>query len=67
MRRLWGLRCWLKLCPLDHYATEHGCGGRCVDCGKIFGYLTSEELRAIGDRAIAKREGSHEHTARHEL
>ena len=36
----WCLRC-------ETHSTDEGIGGRCVDCGKIHGWMTREELRNL--------------------
>ena len=36
------------------YETPDGIGGKCVRCGKIFGWVTSDELRAYTAREAAK-------------
>jgi hypothetical protein len=50
LRRWFGWRCRWGMCPTKHYEDEEGSGGQCVDCGKVVGYLTNEELRAMLDR-----------------
>ena len=37
------------------FETAEGMGGLCVDCGKMHGWVTREELRAYADRELAKR------------
>lgn len=32
--------------------TPEGIGGRCIDCGKIHGWMTRSELRALSDRKV---------------
>jgi len=40
------LMCRFSKClRCDIYETEAGIGGRCRDCGKIYGWMTREELR----------------------
>lgn len=51
-----GLRCRLGWCPHRWYEDAAGCGGRCVDCNVMRGWMSNAELRAIGDRAL-DREG----------
>ena len=29
------------------YETEDGIGGKCIDCGKVHGWMTRDELRRI--------------------
>lgn len=36
------------------YETPDGIGGKCVRCGKIHGWVTSDELRAFAAREAAK-------------
>jgi hypothetical protein len=45
------LRCWGQ-CPHRPYEDAEGCGGQCVRCGKITGYVTWAELRAYADRHV---------------
>lgn len=47
-----GLGCW----RCETYSTDDGVGGRCIDCGKIHGWMTREELRGLADR---KFDGEH--------
>lgn len=54
LRNWLGLRCWLCRCPTRYYEDAAGCGGQCIDCGRIFGWMTSAELRAVADRAIGR-------------
>jgi hypothetical protein len=54
LRNWFGLRCWLRLCPHRYHDTSDGCGGKCVDCGHLAGWLTNEELRAVADRALER-------------
>lgn len=53
-RRSWfrKLFCWGG-CMCRPYADEGGCGGQCIQCGKVVGYVTRAELRAICDRSTA--------------
>ncbi len=50
------LSCWGN-CPCRHYEDANGCGGQCIRCGKIVGYVTNADLRAYADREIARRLG----------
>lgn len=34
------------------YETDEGIGGKCIDCGKVHGWVTREELRAYGSRIL---------------
>ena len=57
MRPWWRrLLCWGR-CPCRHYEDDGGCGGQCVRCGRIVGYVTRAELRAFADREIARHTG----------
>jgi hypothetical protein len=47
------LLCWGH-CPCRLYEDDGGCGGQCVRCGRIVGYVTRAELRAYADREIAR-------------
>ena len=41
--------CFLGCCTrCETYQTQMGIGGRCIDCGKVHGWVTSEELRRYG-------------------
>jgi hypothetical protein len=54
MRPWWRrLFCW-GWCPCRHYEDAGGCGGQCVRCGKIVGYVTRAELRAYLDRQLPR-------------
>ena len=46
--------CWLGLCTRCEtiHDDPEGIGGRCVDCGKVHGWVTREELRRYGARAL---------------
>jgi hypothetical protein len=52
-RNWFGLRCRLGLCPWRFREDETGCGGQCMDCGMVSGWMTSDELRAVADRRLA--------------
>lgn len=56
MKSLW-LRLWCKLgfCMCVPYEDENGIGGKCINCGQIFGYMTNGELRAFAERDILHR------------
>jgi hypothetical protein len=51
-----GLRCKLGLCPCRWHGNAFGCGGKCVACGQVVGWMTRNELREVGDRAIEQTE-----------
>ena len=54
MRPWWRwLFCW-GWCPCRHYEDAGGCGGQCIRCGKIVGYVTWAELRAYADRLVPR-------------
>jgi hypothetical protein len=46
--------CALMLCPCRHYDDEGGCGGECIHCGRLFGYVTRAELRRYAEAHAAK-------------
>ena len=48
------LLCRFGRCPCRHYEDDGGCGGQCVRCGRIVGYVTRAQLRAYADREIAR-------------
>ena len=49
------LMCWLGMCwRCAIYSVPDGIGGKCIDCGKVHGWVTREELRAYGKR-MSKR------------
>jgi len=52
LRNWFGLRCALRSCPHRWHYDETGCGGSCLHCGKLSGWLTRDELRAVADRMI---------------
>ena len=54
MKNWFGLRCWLRSCPCRHYEDAGGCGGQCVVCGRVVGYVTRTELRAYADRIASE-------------
>lgn len=42
---------WLGRClKCEMHSTDDGIGGRCIDCGKIHGWVTRDELRAFAKR-----------------
>ena len=45
------LMCWLGRCTRCETIHEDpvGIGGRCIDCGKVHGWVTRDELRAYAD------------------
>lgn len=47
------LLCW-GWCPCRHYEDVGGCGGQCIRCGKIVGYVTRAKLRAYADRSVPR-------------
>ncbi len=47
------LFCW-GWCPCRHYEDAGGCGGQCIRCGKVVGYVTRAQLRAYADRATGE-------------
>lgn len=48
--KLWRwLTCW-GWCLCRPYADEGGCGGQCIRCGKITGYVTRDVIRAFMNR-----------------
>jgi hypothetical protein len=60
-RVLWGkhpsLFCRLGKCrQCAHYEDADGMGGKCVNCGKVHGWITRETLRRYADTAIARAE-----------
>jgi hypothetical protein len=36
------------------YDTAEGIGGKCIDCGKVHGWVTRAELRAYADRMVPR-------------
>lgn len=54
LRNWFGLRCRLGLCPYRFYGDDTGCGGKCVDCGHLSGWMTREELLAVADRMLER-------------
>ena len=46
---------WIGRCArCETYSTDDGIGGRCIDCGKVHGWATRDELRSYGERATRK-------------
>lgn len=43
------------------YETDAGIGGKCIDCGKVHGWVTRAELRAYTDRVTHDQQGYHGH------
>jgi hypothetical protein len=43
---------WCTRCQT--FDTADGIGGKCIDCGKIHGWVTREELRRFADRELQK-------------
>ena len=52
-----GLRCLLRMCPCRHYEDAGGCGGQCINCGKIVGYVTRAEIRTYLDANKPRLDG----------
>jgi hypothetical protein len=54
--RPWWLRLWCRLltCTCVPYSDEGGCGGQCVRCGRVVGYVTRAQLRAYADREMRR-------------
>lgn len=50
MRRFLTWCFWLGCTRCEPYETAEGCGGKCIDCGKVHGWVTRAELRAYADR-----------------
>lgn len=48
------LLCLAGLCSCIPYEDDGGCGGQCVHCGKIVGYVTREQLRRYADAEHAR-------------
>lgn len=49
------LMCWLGRCTrCETLSNEDGIGGRCIDCGKIHGWVTRDELVAFSKRHTFK-------------
>lgn len=49
---------WIGWCPrVTIFQASDGIGGMCIDCGKIHGWITDEELFA----AVAPDKSFHEH------
>lgn len=49
------LFCKLGRClQCTHYETPDGCGGICIHCGKIHGWVTRGELRRYCDDELRK-------------
>jgi hypothetical protein len=46
--------CWTGLCPCRHYEDNGGCGGQCVRCGRVVGYVTHAELRNYANRRLPR-------------
>lgn len=44
---------WCRKCRLHENAD--GIGGRCESCGRIHGWMTSAELRAVADRRLEEK------------
>jgi hypothetical protein len=46
---------WFGLCPhCETYSTDEGIGGKCVDCGKVWGWVTRAELRAYAEKQTSR-------------
>jgi hypothetical protein len=51
------LLCLLGFCTrVELHETDAGIGGRCIDCGKIHGFMSSLELRALAPPAVRRPE-----------
>ena len=52
------LMCLIGLCTRCRtYSTDDGIGGKCIDCGRIHGWITREELREYMNRRIRQPVG----------
>lgn len=50
--------CWFKLCRrCKVLSTDEGIGGQCINCGRVHGWVTREQLRAYTDKVIAAEYG----------
>lgn len=46
---------WFGTClRCETLSTPEGIGGRCIDCGKVHGWVTREQLRHFIDRERAQ-------------
>ncbi len=42
------LLCWLGWCTrCELQSTDEGIGGKCVDCGRVHGWMTRDEVRVV--------------------
>lgn len=42
---------WFGRCMrFEVHSTDEGIGGRCIDCGKIHGWMTRAELRRLSPK-----------------
>lgn len=47
------VRCWLRKCEHVYiHNTAEGIGGKCVRCGKVYGWVSAAELREYGAKRI---------------
>lgn len=50
------LMCWMGRCfRCRVHDTPEGIGGKCIDCGKVHGWVTRAELRAYSDRIFGQQ------------
>ena len=45
---------WCTSCKL--HSTDEGIGGKCIHCGKLWGWVTRNELREYANRAVALKD-----------
>lgn len=53
--------CWIGVCLHKPFFDEGGCGGQCISCGKICGYVTRAQLRGFADAEFAKSDPAQPH------
>ena len=57
---IYRLFCWLGKClRCSPKAINGGMGGACIDCGKVHGWVSGDQLRRYADAEWAREDAEH--------